>query len=85
MLMQSAGVALPIDPLAHTGTGQRALADGRSDDMQGRLLIERVFAAEQRRNIARTMMLLRMYRVLTPEQRVMLAAIRVRPFAVHPP
>lgn len=60
---------------------EHALADGRWDDTQGRLLIEQVFEAEKQRNIARTLMLVRMYRVLTSDQRVRLANLGVQPFA----
>lgn len=55
----------------------RVLAEGRYDGEHGRLLIGQVFEAEKQRNIARTLMLLRMYRVLTPDQRVKLAS-RIR-------
>ena len=53
----------------------RVLDDGRSDDDHGRLIIERVFEVEKQRNIARTMMLLRMHRVLSPGQREKLAQL----------
>ena len=51
----------------------RVLADGL-DDQRASVVIERVFEAEKQRNIARTMLLLRMYRMLTPEQRLKLAS-----------
>jgi Spy/CpxP family protein refolding chaperone len=53
----------------------RVLDEGRSDDDHGRLIIERVFEAQKQRNIARTLMLLRMYRVLNPGQREKLARL----------
>lgn len=53
----------------------RVLDDGRSDDDHGRLIIERVFEVEKQRNIARTMMLLRMHRVLSAGQRERLAQL----------
>ena len=52
---------------------ERVLADGRVDDERARLIVERVCEAEKQRNIARTMLLLHMYRVLSPEQRSKLA------------
>ena len=51
----------------------RVLSEGL-DDHRASVVIERVFEAEKQRNIARTMMLLRMYRILTPEQRQTLAS-----------
>jgi len=53
----------------------RVLDDGRSDDDHGRLIIEGVFEVEKQRNIARTMMLLRMHRVLSAGQRERLAQL----------
>jgi len=53
----------------------RVLDDGRSDDDHGRLIIERVVEVEKQRNIARTLMLLRMHRVLSPGQREQLARL----------
>lgn len=63
----------------------RVLAEGRLDDTQGRLLAARVFEAEKRRNIARTIMLLRMYRLLSAEQRGRLADFGVQLFAAPAP
>jgi Spy/CpxP family protein refolding chaperone len=45
------------------------------DDAHAEQLIERVETARVKRNTARTRVLLRMYRVLTPDQRVKLATV----------
>jgi Spy/CpxP family protein refolding chaperone len=47
--------------------------EGRLDDAAARPVVEHVFAVEKRRNVARTLMLVRMYRVLSPDQRARLA------------
>jgi len=48
---------------------------GPFDDEQVRPLIERLFALDKERNVARTLMLIRMYRQLTPVQRARLAEL----------
>jgi Spy/CpxP family protein refolding chaperone len=54
------------------------LAVGTMSDDQAVLLIGRLCTAEKQRNVARTMMLLRMHRILTPAQRQQLADLSVR-------
>jgi Spy/CpxP family protein refolding chaperone len=59
------------------------LLDGVSDQETVFRLVDRVVQAHARRNISRTLMLVRMYRVLTPEQRTRLRGgleQRDRPF-----
>ena len=51
------------------------LARADMDDAQAEQLIERAETARMKRNTARTMVLWRMYRVLTPEQRAKLATV----------
>jgi Spy/CpxP family protein refolding chaperone len=51
---------------------QDALTRGEIDDADAIRMIERVEQARMRRNTARTMVLVQMYRVLTPEQRMKL-------------
>ena len=51
----------------------RRLAMGPFDDARTLQLIERLWTAERDRNVARTMMLIRMYRVLTPTQQSQLS------------
>jgi len=46
---------------------------GPFDDARTLQLIERLWTAERDRNVARTMMLIRMYRVLTPTQQSQLS------------
>jgi len=46
-----------------------ALLEGNSDESAISSLAERVVRARARRNVSRTLLLLRMYRVLTVEQR----------------
>jgi Spy/CpxP family protein refolding chaperone len=48
---------------------------GPFDDEQVRPLIDRLFALDKERNVARTLMLIRMYRQLTPVQRARLAEL----------
>ena len=55
---------------------QKAIA--RGDEAAAAALIGPVEAARSKRNTARIMMLMRMYRVLTLRQRRMLAALQVR-------
>lgn len=51
---------------------QDALTRGDVDDAEAMKMIDRVEEARMRRNTARTLVLLQMYRVLTPEQRTRL-------------
>ena len=51
----------------------RLLATGTTSDVQAIPLIDRLCAVEKQRNVARTMMLVRMHRVLTAAQRLQLA------------
>jgi Spy/CpxP family protein refolding chaperone len=53
----------------------RVLADGVMDDAHARRLLDRVYAIERERNVTRTMMLFRIYQVLSPSQRETLADI----------
>ena len=55
------------------------LATGTMSDAQAVPLISRLYMVEKQRNIARTMMLVRMHWVLTPAQRHQLADLSVRP------
>lgn len=48
---------------------------GPFDDEQVKPLIDRLFALDKERNVARTLMLIRMYRQLTPVQRARLAEL----------
>jgi Spy/CpxP family protein refolding chaperone len=57
----------------------RQLATGSLDDRHTLPLIERLSAAERRRRVTRTMMLIRMYRELTPTQRAQLTALSPGP------
>jgi Spy/CpxP family protein refolding chaperone len=63
----------------------RVLDDGRFDEEHSRAIVERVFEAEKQRNIARMMMLLRMHRVLTLEQRGRLERLSASPSSSRPP
>jgi Spy/CpxP family protein refolding chaperone len=54
------------------------LAIGTMSDGQAVPFISRLCAVEKQRNVARTMMLVRMHWVLTPAQRVQLADLPVR-------
>ena len=51
----------------------RLLATGPMSDAQAVPLIDRLCTVEKQRNVARTMMLIRMHRVLTASQRLQLA------------
>lgn len=51
----------------------RLLATGTMSDVQAIPLIDRLCTIEKQRNVARTMMLIRMHRVLTASQRLQLA------------
>jgi Spy/CpxP family protein refolding chaperone len=51
----------------------RLLATGTMSDVQAIPLIDRLCTIEKQRNVARTMMLIRMHRVLTAPQRLQLA------------
>lgn len=57
---------------------ERLLAAGTMSDVQAVSLISRLCKVEGQRNVARTMMLVRMHRVLTPDQRVQLTDLSVR-------
>jgi Spy/CpxP family protein refolding chaperone len=59
---------------------ESALARAVNDDQNARAasLVSRVESARAAHNIARTMMLVRIYRVLTPEQRIRLKGVRDR-------
>jgi Spy/CpxP family protein refolding chaperone len=48
---------------------EKMFAGGPFDDEHVRPVIHRLFAIEKQRNVARVLMLVRMYRVLTPIQR----------------
>jgi Spy/CpxP family protein refolding chaperone len=54
------------------------LAAGTMSDVQAVSLISRLCKVEGQRNVARTMMLVRMHRVLTPAQRTQLTDLSVR-------
>ena len=54
------------------------LAAGTMSDVQAVSLISRLCKVEGQRNVARTMMLVRMNRVLTPAQRIRLTDLTVR-------
>ena len=54
------------------------LAIGTMSEAQAVPLISRLYAVDKQRNVARTMMLVRMRRVLTPAQRHQLADLSVR-------
>lgn len=54
------------------------LAAGTVSDVQAVSLISRLCKVEGQRNVARTMMLVRMHRVLTPDQRIQLTDLSVR-------
>jgi Spy/CpxP family protein refolding chaperone len=56
----------------------RLLAEGTADDNYARRVAERVNAVERDRNVARTLLLFRMYRLLTPEQRRLIAEVGQR-------
>ncbi len=58
---------------------QRLLARGEIDDTQALEAITRLEATRARRNTARTIMLVRMYRVLSTEQRRALKRLTDRP------
>ena len=53
-------------------------AAGPFDDEHVRPVIHRLFAIEKERNVARVLMLIRMYRVLTPIQRHKLEELPAR-------
>jgi Spy/CpxP family protein refolding chaperone len=53
-------------------------ATGPFDDERVRPVILRLFAVEKKRNVARVLMLIRMYRVLTPIQRDKLEELSAR-------
>jgi Spy/CpxP family protein refolding chaperone len=57
----------------------RALARGDLSDAAAMVLIDRAEMLRYRRNVARTLLLARMYRLLTPDQRVKLPRIVPRP------
>jgi Spy/CpxP family protein refolding chaperone len=57
---------------------RRQFVSGPFEDQHVRPLIEQVSALEKQRHSARTMMLIRLYRVLTPEQRRQLGALSKR-------
>jgi Spy/CpxP family protein refolding chaperone len=63
---------------------ESALARAMNEDQDARAasLVSRVESARAAHSIARTMMLLRIYRVLTPEQRILLRGVRDRTRAV---
>jgi Spy/CpxP family protein refolding chaperone len=63
----------------------RLLDRGQLDDAHARRVIERVVMVEKQRNMTRTWMLVRMYRVLTPEQRAMPNTLSVRLSYVNVP
>ncbi len=48
------------------------LSTGVFDDEQARSVVDRLSAIDKERNVARVLMLIRMYRVLTPSQRTKL-------------
>jgi Spy/CpxP family protein refolding chaperone len=56
----------------------RLIASGPISDGPAVPLIDRLCAVEKQRNVTRTMMLVRMHRVLTPAQRLQLPALSVR-------
>jgi len=56
----------------------RVMADSPFDDRQLRPLVDRVCDVQKKSNVARTLMLVRMYQVLNPVQRVRLADIDPR-------
>jgi Spy/CpxP family protein refolding chaperone len=56
----------------------RAFVRGDVTDAEALTLIGRVEELRARRNLARTRMLIRMYQLLTPDERTRLAAIRRR-------
>jgi Spy/CpxP family protein refolding chaperone len=56
----------------------RVLARGEVSDAEALTVIGRVERLRARRNVARTRMLIRIYQVLTPDERRRLAAIRRR-------
>jgi Spy/CpxP family protein refolding chaperone len=58
---------------------ERALARGDLSDEAAMVLIERAETLRYRRNVARTLMLARMYRLLTPVQRAELTRLLPRP------
>jgi Spy/CpxP family protein refolding chaperone len=53
----------------------RLLADGASSDDRASALIDRVVDARRRSNVARTLVLVRMYRILDPQQQTRLASL----------
>ena len=55
------------------------LRDGLVDDDAVSKLVDDVTQAQARRNVSRTLMLFRIYRVLTPEQRVHVKGLLQRP------
>jgi len=56
----------------------RVMAESPFDDGQLRPLVDRVCDVQKKSNVARTLMLVRMYQVLNPVQRVRLADIDPR-------
>jgi Spy/CpxP family protein refolding chaperone len=60
----------------------RLMASGVFDDDEAASLVARTCALEKQRNVVRTMMLVRMFRVLTPYQRGLLD--RVTPHQLAP-
>jgi len=57
---------------------EEMLSTGVFDDEDVRPVVERLFAIDKERNIARVLMLSRMYRVLTPSQRAKLEHLSVQ-------
>jgi Spy/CpxP family protein refolding chaperone len=56
----------------------RMLADGAADEARARALVDRLLDVQRQSNVARTMMLIRIYEILDPTQRARLAEIRPR-------
>lgn len=57
---------------------QEMLSTGVFDDEQARSVVDRLSAIDKERNVARVLMLIRMYRVLTPSQRTKLEHLSVQ-------
>jgi Spy/CpxP family protein refolding chaperone len=57
------------------GQLDRMLTDGVPDEARARGLVERIVTVQRESNTARTMLLVRIYQVLTPGQRTLLATI----------
>ena len=52
------------------------LTDGAADDTHARRLVDRIVSVQRESNVARTMLLIRIYQLLTPTQRTLLATVR---------